>query len=56
MHEIVDLKAKEQLSPIDEPKLLTYRRLSDMHLGLILNFHVKVLRDGMSRVVNKLPE
>ena len=30
---IVDLKAKEQLSPIDEPKLLTYLRLSDMHLG-----------------------
>jgi GxxExxY protein len=53
---IVDLKAKEKLSPIDKPKLLTYLRLSDMHLGLILNFHVEVLRDGISRVVNKLPE
>ena len=53
---IVDLKAKDKLSPIDEPKLLTYLRLSDMHLGLILNFHVEVLRDGISRVVNKLPE
>jgi GxxExxY protein len=30
---IVDLKAKEKLSPIDKPKLLTYLRLSDMHLG-----------------------
>ena len=53
---IVDLKAKEKLSPIDKPKLLTYLRLSDMHLGLILNFHVEVLRDGISRVVNKLSE
>ena len=52
MHE----KARATLSPIDEPKLLTYLRLSDMYLGLILNFHVEVLRDGISRVVNKLPE
>ena len=53
---IVDLKAKEKLSPIDKPKLLTYLRLSDVHLGLILNFHVEVLRDGIYRVVNNLPE
>jgi len=53
---IVDLKAKEKLSPIDKPKLLTYLRLSDVHLGLILNFHVEVLRAGIYRVVNNLPE
>ena len=53
---IVDLKAKETLSPIDKPKLLTYLRLSNKHLGLILNFHVELLRDGISRVVNNLPE
>ncbi len=51
---IVDLKAKEELSTIDKPKLLTYLRLSDMRLGLIINFHVEVLRDGLFRVVNKL--
>ncbi len=51
---IVDLKAKEDLSTIDKPKLLTYLRLSDKHLGLIINFHVEVLRDGIFRVVNKL--
>ena len=51
---IVDLKAKEKLSTIDKPKLLTYLRLSDKHLGLIINSHVEVLRDGISRVVNKL--
>jgi GxxExxY protein len=51
---IVDLKAKEELSTIDKPKLLTYLRLSGKHLGLIINFHVEALRDGISRVVNKL--
>ena len=53
---ILDLKAKEELSKIDKPKLLTYLRLSDKHLGLIINFHVEVLRDGVFRVVNKLQE
>ena len=52
MHE----KANAKLSPIDEPQLLTYLRLSDMYLGLVLNFHVEVLRDGISRVANKLAE
>ncbi len=51
---IVDLKAKEELSTIDKPKLLTYLRLSDKHLGLIINFHVEVLRNGIFRVVNNL--
>ena len=51
---IIDLKAKEELSTIDKPKLLTYLRLSDKHLGLIINFHVEVLREGIFRVVNKL--
>ncbi len=53
---IVDLKAKEELSIIDKPKLLTYLRLCEKHLGLIINFHVVVLRDGIYRVVNKLQE
>jgi GxxExxY protein len=53
---IVDLKAKETLSKIDKPKLLTYLRLSEGHLGLIINFHEKLLRDGIHRVVNDLKE
>jgi len=51
---IVDLKAKEKLSAIDKPQLLTYLRLSEKRLGLLINFHEKVLRDGIKRVVNKL--
>ena len=53
---IVDLKAKETLSKIDKPKLRTYLRLSEKHLGLIINFHVELLRDGIHRVVNNLQE
>jgi GxxExxY protein len=53
---IVDLKAKENINPIDKAKLLTYLRLSKKHLGLVINFHVEVLRDGIERVVNELPE
>jgi len=53
---IVDLKAKEKLSTIDKPKLLTYLRLRDKHLGLIINFHVDLLGDGIHRVVNNLKE
>jgi len=53
---IVDLKAKEKLAEIDKPKLLTYLRLCDKHLGLIINFHVELLRDGICRVVNNLQE
>ena len=53
---VVDLKAEEILSKIDKPKLLTYLRLSEKRLGLIINFHVKLLRDGIHRVVNNLKE
>lgn len=54
---IVDLKAKEEVTAFDRVKLLSYLRLSDLRLGLILNFHEIVLKDGISRVVNglKLP-
>lgn len=51
---IVELKAKEHLSSIDKPQLLTYLRLNNKKLGLLINFHVEMLRDGLSRVVNNL--
>ena len=53
---IVDLKAKEILSKIDKPNLLTYLRLSEKRLGLIINFHEKLLKGGVHRVVNNLKE
>ena len=49
---IVDVKAKETLAPTDKPQLLTYLRLCDLRVGLIINFHVVILRQGISRVMN----
>jgi GxxExxY protein len=51
---IVDLKAKEQVAAIDKLKLLTYLRLLHLQLGLVINFHVALLKDGVHRVVNDL--
>jgi len=51
---IVDLKAKEQVTAIDKLKVLTYLRLLNLRLGLVINFHVAVLKDGIYRVVNNL--
>ena len=51
---IVDLKAKDQVTAIDKLKVLTYLRLLNLRLGLIINFHVAVLKDGVYRVVNNL--
>jgi len=50
---IVDLKAKEEVIALDKMKLLTYLRLSGLPLGLIINFHVERLIDGVIRVVNR---
>lgn len=51
---VVDLKAKEEVTRFDRAKLLSYLRLTNVRLGLIINFHELVLKDGISRVVNGL--
>lgn len=48
---IVELKAVDTLLPIHEAQLLTYLKLSEMHLGLLINFNVKLLKDGIKRMV-----
>ncbi len=53
---IIELKACEKLEPIHKAQLLTYLKLSNLKLGLILNFNVPLMRDGITRVVNKLDE
>ena len=50
---IVELKAIERLLPVHEAQLLSYLRMSDLRLGLLINFNVRLLRDGVRRVVNK---
>jgi GxxExxY protein len=53
---VVELKAVEKLEPVHTAQLLTYLKLSGHSIGLILNFNVRLLRDGIRRVVLGLRE
>jgi GxxExxY protein len=53
---IVELKTVETLLPIHEAQLLTYLKLSNLPVGLLINFNVPVLKQGLKRIVNALPE
>jgi len=53
---IVEVKAIEQLAPIHDAQLLSYLRLSGKRVGLLLNFHARVLKDGLKRIVNEFPD
>jgi GxxExxY protein len=48
---VVELKAIDRLAPIHEATLLTYLRLSECEIGLIINFNVQVLKAGIRRLV-----
>jgi GxxExxY protein len=48
---VIELKAVEKLLPIHEAQLLTYLKLSGIRLGLLLNFHVPLLKDGIKRLI-----
>ncbi|MDE1903992.1 MAG: GxxExxY protein [Alphaproteobacteria bacterium] len=48
---IVEVKAVERLMPIHEAQMLTYLRLSGHKVGLLMNFHSVVLKDGLRRIV-----
>lgn len=50
---VVELKAVEKLEPIHEAQLLSYLKLSGCEVGLLINFNVKMLKDGIRRLVNK---
>ena len=53
---IVELKSVEKVSPVHKKQLLTYLRLAEKRLGLLINFGSELIRDGISRVVNGLKE
>ncbi len=53
---VIELKAVEILLPVHEVQLVTYLKLANKRLGLLLNFNVPVLKDGIRRRVNKLIE
>ncbi len=48
---VVELKAVESLAPIHEAIVLTYLRMSGCKIGLLINFNVPVLKDGLKRLV-----
>ena len=49
---IVELKSCESLEPIHEAQLLTYLKLTGIKIGLLINFNVSVLKDGIKRLAN----
>lgn len=52
----VELKCKEGLHPVDEAQLLSHLRLLNLPVGLLINFHVVLLKDGIRRMVNDYKE
>ena len=51
---IVELKSVEELSRVHSKQLLTYLRLLDYRLGLLINFGAPLIKDGIRRIVNRL--
>ena len=52
---IVEIKSVEQLAPVHSKQLLTYLRLTNLQVGLLLNFGAATLKEGIHRIVNHLP-
>jgi len=53
---MVELKSIEAIAPVHKKKLLTYVRLADIRVGLLINFGCELLKEGIVRVVNRLEE
>ena len=51
---IIELKSVERVKPVHKKQLLTYLRLADKRLGLLLNFGTALLKEGITRIVNNL--
>ena len=51
---VLELKVVEKFEPIHQAQLLTYLRLSGLKLGILINFNVPVLKNGIRRIVNNL--
>ena len=53
---IVEIKSIAEIAPLHKKQLLTYLRLADKRLGLLINFNVALIKDGITRIVNDLQE
>ncbi len=53
---IIEIKSVEAIAPVHRKQLLTYLRLADKRLGLLINFNVALIKDGIVRIANGLNE
>ncbi len=53
---IIELKSVEKIADVHKKQLLTYLRLADMRLGLLINFGASLIKEGITRIVNGLKE
>ncbi len=53
---VIEIKSVEAIAPVHKKQLLTYLRLTDKRLGLLINFNVELIKNGITRVVNGLYE
>ncbi len=51
---IVELKSVEKIAPVHQKQLLTYLKITDMKLGLLINFNEALIKNGITRIVNRL--
>ncbi len=53
---VVELKSVENIHPVHKKILLTYLRIADRRLGLLVNFGTELFKDGVTRIVNQLSD
>jgi GxxExxY protein len=53
---IVEIKSVEALAPIHKKQLLTHLRLADQRLGMLINFNIMLIKDGITRIANGMPD
>lgn len=51
---IIEIKSIEQIAPVHKKQVLTYLRLTNLKLGLLINFNEALMKNGLTRVVNNL--
>ena len=51
---IIEIKSVEEIHPVHPKQLLTYLKLTDMKLGLLINFNSPLIKNGITRIVNNL--
>ena len=53
---IVEIQSVEAIAPVHKKQLLTHLRLTDKRLGLLINFNVAVIKKGIKRIANGMPD